>query len=782
MKVILRYLKPFGGVVVLCLLLLFGQAACDLSLPNKMSDMVNVGIQQGGIEAGAPDALRAEGLSLLEAFLSPEDSAQLEASYNRIEPGSSEAQRLSQEIPLLREQAVAVLREDVTQEDRPALDQIYSRAGYSMLLYLQGENTQAELAQAAQSLAQAQGIPGIDGTSQEAGALYETEQPAFGQGQDLSSLDFSQGLEDVDMETLYQLTPLLSLVPQESLEAARESAAASDSMLGEQVGVTLTRLFYQELGWDMEAIQSQYIVNRGLQMLGIALLGAIATVLVGFFSARMAASVGRQLRHDLFQKVESFGSGEFDKFSTASLITRTTNDVQQVQMLITMGVRMLCYAPIMGIGGIVFAVGKSVSLSWLIAVAVVVLLGLIVVALAVALPKFKSLQKLIDRLNLVSREHLSGMLVVRAFGNEAYEERRFDKANRDLAETNRFVQRVMSTLMPAMTLVMNLLTVLIVWVGGHAIAESTLQIGDMMAFIQYAMQIIMAFLMIAVLFILVPRASVSAGRIQEVLDAPLAIADPAQPQVLEHPQGLVEFHDVSFQYHDAESHVLEHISFTAKPGETTAIIGATGAGKSTLVNLIPRFYEVTEGSITVDGVDVRQLAQKDLRAMIGYVPQKGMLFSGTVASNLRYGKEDAGEQELQEALTTAQAADFVAEMEEGTESPISQGGTNVSGGQRQRLSIARALVRKAPIYIFDDSFSALDFKTDAALRKALARDTAGATVLLVAQRVSTIMHAQQILVLDEGRLVGKGTHKELLRTCPAYREIAESQLRKEELE
>lgn len=782
MKVILRYLKPFGGVVVLCLLLLFGQAACDLSLPNKMSDMVNVGIQQGGIEAGAPDALRAEGLSLLEAFLSPEDSAQLEASYNRIEPGSSEAQRLSQEIPLLREQAVAVLREDVTQEDRPALDQIYSRAGYSMLLYLQGENTQAELAQAAQSLAQAQGIPGIDGTSQEAGDLYETEQPAFGQGQDLSSLDFSQGLEDVDMETLYQLTPLLSLVPQESLEAARESAAASDSMLGEQVGVTLTRLFYQELGWDMEAIQSQYIVNRGLQMLGIALLGAIATVLVGFFSARMAASVGRQLRHDLFQKVESFGSGEFDKFSTASLITRTTNDVQQVQMLITMGVRMLCYAPIMGIGGIVFAVGKSVSLSWLIAVAVVVLLGLIVVALAVALPKFKSLQKLIDRLNLVSREHLSGMLVVRAFGNEAYEERRFDKANRDLAETNRFVQRVMSTLMPAMTLVMNLLTVLIVWVGGHAIAESTLQIGDMMAFIQYAMQIIMAFLMIAVLFILVPRASVSAGRIQEVLDAPLAIADPAQPQVLEHPQGLVEFHDVSFQYHDAESHVLEHISFTAKPGETTAIIGATGAGKSTLVNLIPRFYEVTEGSITVDGVDVRQLAQKDLRAMIGYVPQKGMLFSGTVASNLRYGKEDAGEQELQEALTTAQAADFVAEMEEGTESPISQGGTNVSGGQRQRLSIARALVRKAPIYIFDDSFSALDFKTDAALRKALARDTAGATVLLVAQRVSTIMHAQQILVLDEGRLVGKGTHKELLRTCPAYREIAESQLRKEELE
>ena len=402
--------------------------------------------------------------------------------------------------------------------------------------------------------------------------------------------------------------------------------------------------------------------------------------------------------------------------------------------------------------------------------------------LGVALPKFKSLQKLIDRLNLVSREGLSGMMVVRAFGNEGYEERRFDKANRDLMETTRFVQRVMSGMIPAMMFVMNLLSILIVWVGGHAIAESTLQIGDMMAFIQYAMQIISAFLMIAMMFIMVPRASVSAGRILEVLDAPLAIQDPEKPEALSNPKGLVEFKDVSFRYGGAEHNVLEHISFVAKPGETTAFIGATGSGKSTLVNLLPRFYDVTEGSITIDGVDVRSLSQHRLRELIGYAPQKGMLFSGTVAENLRYGKEDADEEELKVALSTAQALGFVERMDEGIQSPISQGGTNVSGGQRQRLSIARALTRKAPICIFDDSFSALDFKTDAALRKALAKDTAQATVLLVAQRVSTIMHAQQIIVLDQGRKVGKGTHQELLRTCPEYREIAESQLQKEELE
>lgn len=907
MKLIVRYGKPFVGIVLLCLVLLFGQAMCDLSLPNLMSDMVNVGIQQSGIEEGAPEALRQEGMELLLAFASEEDRQLLEENYYTIEPGSSEAQRLSEEYPMAREEAICVLREDLAGEELPedsqagssaaesalgesglassqagdsageeasqqeepqdakaALDSAYSRASYAMLLYLQQAGESGELEQAAAQLAQAQapsqlpeaglgeaasGMEGAvdEGFSQEgmdsglssgeeeggqplvpqprAGegvTLYDSQQPAYGQegasasqeeaglsqetgepsswvgdgegenpsaGQDASqqegtgsSFDVSQGLDNVDMDQLYQLIPLLSYVPQESIQQAQEQAASSDSMLGGQVGVTLARLFYQELGVDVNALQSGYIWNKGLQMLGVALLGVAATVLVGFFSARMAATVGRRLRHDLFAKVESFSNGEFDRFSTASLITRTTNDVQQIQMLITMGVRMICYAPIMGIGGIIFAVGKSVSLSWLIAAAVVVLIGLIAVALAVALPKFKSLQKLIDRLNLVSREGLSGMMVVRAFGNEGYEERRFDKANRDLMETTRFVQRVMSGMIPAMMFVMNLLSILIVWVGGRAIAESTLQIGDMMAFIQYAMQIISAFLMIAMMFIMVPRASVSAGRILEVLDAPLAIQDPEKPEALSNPKGLVEFKDVSFRYGGAEHNVLEHISFVAKPGETTAFIGATGSGKSTLVNLLPRFYDVTEGSITIDGVDVRSLSQHRLRELIGYAPQKGMLFSGTVAENLRYGKEDADEEELKAALSTAQALGFVEGMDEGVLSPISQGGTNVSGGQRQRLSIARALTRKAPIYIFDDSFSALDFKTDAALRKALAKDTAQATVLLVAQRVSTIMHAQQIIVLDQGRMVGKGTHQELLKTCPEYREIAESQLQKEELE
>ena len=808
MKLLVRYLKPFAGILLVCLVLLFGQAACDLSLPTLMSDMVNVGIQQGGIQTGAPEALSRQGLELLSAFASSRDAALLEEGYYTVDPGSTEAQRLEGDYPLLREENVSVRREALTEEELEALSGAYDRAGYTMLLYFQqsGEDLESaahNLAQQAQPREEAGGAS-QDSSSAQSGeesqggqpALYGSQQAADSQdsegsnaplreaeeAQTESGLGIEEGLDSAGLDTLYQLIPLLAYVPQEGLDAAREQAAASDSMMGQQVGVTLTRLFYQELGLDTGAIQTGYIWGKGLQMLGVALLGVIATVLVGFFSARMAADVGRRLRHDLFAKVESFGSSEFDRFSTASLITRTTNDVQQIQMLVTMGVRMICYTPIIGIGGVIFAVQKSVSLSWLVAVAVVVFLGLIAVALAVVLPKFKILQKLIDRLNLVSRENLSGMMVVRAFGNEAYEERRFDRANRDQMETTRFVQRVMSALMPAMMFGMNLLSVLIVWIGGHAIAESTLQIGDMMAFIQYAMQIIMAFLMIAMIFIMVPRASVSAGRILEVLDAPLAIQDPAQPETIQEPKGLVEFHDVSFRYGGADSDVLEHISFTAKPGETTAFIGSTGSGKSTLVNLIPRFYDVTGGSITIDGVDVRRLSQHQLREMIGYVPQKGMLFSGTVASNLRYGREDAGEEELQEALSTAQAADFVNAMDQGVDSPIAQGGTNVSGGQRQRLSIARALTRKAPIYIFDDSFSALDFKTDAALRKALAQNTAQATVLIVAQRVSTILHAQQIIVLDQGRMVGKGTHKELLRTCPEYREIAESQLQKEELE
>ena len=819
MKLIAKYLKPFALVVLLCLILLFGQAMCDLSLPNLMSDIVNVGIQQSGIEEGVPEAVSQKGMTLLKLMMDETDQKLMEDSYVSVDPQSSEAERFSEAYPLAHEEGICVLKTGLSEEEQEAVDAAYGKASYAFLLYMQQAGKNGELEEAAKKaamMAQQQGqgpklteapageipqelpsgmesIPGEEQAfstessspdnegspvgGQEAG---EQEESSAGSMNGMS-FDMENGFDEMDMSKVYQLIPLLQLVPEESLQAARENAAQNQSMMGGQVGVTFKKLFYQELGMDVNQIQSDYIWKVGLKMLGVTLLGVLATVLVGFLAARVASKIGKRLRHDLFSKVESFSNAEFDKFSTASLITRTTNDVQQVQMLVTMGIRMVCYAPIMGIGGIIFAVGKSVSMSWIIAVAVVVMIGLIIVALSVAMPKFKSLQKLIDRLNLVSRENLSGMMVVRAFGNEEYEEKRFEASNKNLADTNRFVQRVMSAMMPSMMFIMNVVSVVIMWVGGHAIAESTLQIGDMMAFIQYAMQIISSFLMIAMMFVMVPRASVSAVRIQEVLQTELEIRDEPKPEVLKQVKGEVEFRDVSFRYGGAESDVLEHISFTAKPGETTAFIGATGSGKSTLINLIPRFYDVTEGEILLDGTDIRKLSQKQLRDSIGYVPQKGILFSGTIASNLRYGKEEAGEAELQKAIEVAQASDFVGELEEGMEGPIAQGGTNVSGGQRQRLSIARALVRKAPVYIFDDSFSALDFKTDAALRRALKRDTSEATVLIVAQRVSTIMHAEQIIVLDGGKMVGKGTHKELLESCPEYREIAESQLQKEEL-
>ena len=535
------------------------------------------------------------------------------------------------------------------------------------------------------------------------------------------------------------------------------------------------------IGLNGQDGQMQYIIAQGLKMLSIALLCVFAAIGVNFFSTKASAIISKKMRHDVFERVTQFSSTEFDKFSTASLITRTTNDIQQVQQMLSHGVRMVCFAPIMGIGSITLALMKSTSMSWILAVAVGTLLMIIAIGFSAALPKIKIIQSLIDRLNLVSRENLSGMMVIRAFGNEQHEEKRFEDANNNLRKTNLFIQRIISLLQPFMTIIMNFTQIAVVWLGSKAIINSTLEIGDMMAYIQYAMHVIMSFLFISMIFINIPRAMVSVNRVGAILETAPSINNAENAKQIHMARGEIEFDNVSFKYKDADDCVLENISFTALPGQTTAFIGSTGSGKSTLINLIPRFYDITEGSIKFDGTDIRKIDLYSLRENIGYVPQKGVLFKGTVESNLKIGNENADTDTVSSALTTAQAR-FVADMPDGINSEIAQGGTNVSGGQRQRLAIARALVKKSPVYIFDDSFSALDLKTDAALRKALKGYTKDATVLIVAQRVSTIMNAEQIIVLDEGRIVGKGTHKELLKNCTQYREIAESQLAKEELE
>lgn len=738
MKRLLHYAKPYVLPILFCVILLFTQAVCDLNLPNLMSDIVNTGIQQGGISEQTPKALSRKGLDFFESLMTPQDKAQMEASYTTIQPRSQQAQQYEEDYPLLKQEAVAIL----TAEDDSAAAAAYGRSMATLMALLQ-----------AQAKASGHSV-----------SMDET---------DLSAMDVSQ---------LYAMGALLQTMPQQ-LQQAQQAASGSDDAIGSQMGVVMTKLLYQELGVDTDAVERDYILLTGLKMLLMTLGMVLSVIGVTFCSARFAAGICRDMRHDVFEKVTAFSSGEFDQFSTASLITRTTNDITQIQFLLVMVPRTLLYAPIIGAGGVVMALSKSASMSWIIAVCVLVLIGFIAVIYAAVMPKFKLVQKLVDRLNLVVREHLSGMMVIRAFGTQQYEEDRFETANRNLTRNYRFVSRVTAFMMPAMMFLMNLMSLVIVWVGGHQIEQATMQVGDMMAFMQYAMQIVMAFLMICMTFILMPRAAVSVNRVAEVLSTEPSVRDATQTVSLgAHPRGEITFRDVSFRYENAEEDVISHISFTAKPGETTAFIGSTGSGKSTLINLIPRFYDVTAGEILFDGIDIRKLPLHELREKIGFVPQKGVLFSGDIASNLRYGAPNASEEEIALAASIAQAQEFIQEKPEGMHAPIAQGGGNVSGGQKQRLSIARALAKKAPVYIFDDSFSALDFKTDAALRCALREHTGGSTVLIVAQRVSTIMNAQQIIVLDEGKIAGKGTHKELLQTCPAYREIAQSQLSKEELE
>ena len=740
-----RYLKPYIGFALAAIVLMFCQAAVALNLPNLMSDIVNVGIQQGGITEAAPKAVSAEGLQLMSAFMSEEDRALAQSQYVLAEQANMTADewdRFVTDWPKVSDTDVYRQIPNLDDSTQAQLDSAFSRASYALMTVVKDLAEQS--------------------------------------GQDIAAGDTDS--KAMDMSKLGELVPMLAMLPQGMVDDAIAAAAATPESMLSQTAAVFTKGFYMQLGADTDAMQTSYIFRTGGKMLLMALLLAVCAISVGFCGSRMGAGIARDLRRDIFAKVTSFTNNEYDKFGTASLITRSTNDVTQVQGLVTMGLRIMCYAPIIGIGGTIMALSKSVSMAWVIALAVVLILGLICTISAIAMPRFKIMQQLVDKLNLVSRENLSGMMVIRAFATQDFEEKRFDKANKDLADNNLFVFRAMATMMPVMMLVMNGVSLLIVWVGGHQIADSAMQVGDMMAFIQYTMQIIMSFLMISMMFVMVPRASVSAGRIADVLASESSVQDAPQPRHLpEKVKGLVQFNDVSFHYEGADENVLEHVTFTARPGETTAFIGSTGSGKSTLINLIPRFYDVSAGSVTVDGVDVRDIPQHELRDAIGYVPQKGVLFSGDISSNLRYGGEDADADVLRRAAEVAQATEFIDELPDGFETAISQGGTNVSGGQRQRLSIARALVKKAPVYIFDDTFSALDFKTDAKLRKALKGYTEGATVLIVAQRVSTIMHAEQIVVLDEGRVMGIGTHRELLASCKTYREIAESQLSKEEL-
>ena len=735
MRKLFQFLKPYAPRVLLILCVLVVQAYCDLSLPTYTSNIVNVGIQQSGIDEEIPENISEEEMNRLLLFVSEDDRQDIQDAYEK----SSESFDYDGEVLTLK---------DSVKSDNEKLDALTEEMKLPMMLTAGFEN-------------------GSDTTKQMEGQLKEQMSQVPGI-EKMSVFDIFGMMDDTQRAAIVdKITEQMDKMP--------------DSIL-DQAAISYVKSTYEQIGLDTGHMSTVYILKTGAKMLGLAALGMAASILACLMASRVGAKVGRGLRRDTFRKVIGFSNAEFDKFSTASLITRSTNDIQQIQFLTVMILRIVLYAPIMAIGGILKVSKTNVDMFWIIGLAVLLIVMVVAVLFIVVMPKFKIVQNMVDKLNLVSREILTGLPVIRAFHTEKHEEERFDKANKDLTKLNLFVNRAMTFMMPTMMLVMNGITVLIVWVGGHSINDGAMQVGDMMAFIQYAMQIIMSFLMICMISVMLPRAAVSAERVDEVLKSETKIHDPKEPKTLpKNGKGEVAFEHVSFHYPGAEEDVLHDITFTAKPGETTAFIGSTGCGKSTLVNLIPRFYDVTEGKITIDGQDVRNLTQHELRDKLGYVPQKGVLFSGNIASNIMFGNPAGSEQEMTEAAQIAQAVEFIDTKPERYKSPISQGGANVSGGQKQRLSIARAIAKHPDVYIFDDSFSALDYKTDTVLRSALKEKTTDSVVLIVAQRISTILHAEQIIVLDDGKIVGKGTHEELLKTCDAYYQIAASQLSESEL-
>lgn len=741
---LLKHLKPFIGSMIIAIALLFVQAICDLSLPDYMSNIVNVGIQQGGVENAVPKVIKLSEMEKLFIFMRSDEINFVKDNYILLDKDNltnDEYNKYLKSYPELKNENIYKL--NTKKEEN--LDKLNDIFGKPMIIV---------------SMVEANGLTSIPGMDMPvAPSEIPTDKDSF---------------------------EMLRMMPQEKIDAlvstVDEKLAEMPESMITQAATTFVKEQYKDVGINTNRLQSNYVIIAGIKMIGIALISMIATVVVSFIAARVGAALGRNLRKDVFNKVVGFSNTEFDEFSTASLITRTTNDIQQIIMLVVMGLRIVFYAPILGIGGVVKVINTGASMGWIIGVAVISILLLVVVLFSFAMPKFKSVQKLVDRLNLVTRESLTGMLVIRAFSTQKYEEEKFEIANRNLTKTNLFVNRIMTIMMPLMMFIMNAITLLIVWVGSHRIDEGVMQVGTMMAFMQYTMQIIMAFLMISMVSVILPRAMVSAQRVSEVLNVDVAIKDADKLEMFNHEEkGTIEFKNVSFRYPGADEDVITNVSFKAFPGETTAFIGSTGSGKSTLINLIPRFYDATEGEILIDGVNIKNVSQHDLREKIGFIPQKGLLFSGTIESNLKYGGEHITDEDMIKASEIAQAMEFINSKEERFNTEIAQGGTNVSGGQKQRLAIARAIAKKPEVFIFDDSFSALDFKTDAKLRKAINTELKESTLLIVAQRISTIMNANQIIVLDEGKVVGKGTHKELMKNCEVYQQIALSQLSKEEL-